>query len=258
MVDNCDPAGIIELDFSLVSADCKQTINKQHLTELGDRVQCLGNDRYFIPKFIHFQYGTLSVTCPAHKTVHKLVTTFAIKDCGLHHEYPTDRVTHTLQDKEKEKDRTSEGEVSKGEFVVHTLPDVFNRMKRDLMAEFGRADGDWDTGDDMALSPISRRPAALDELTILLDHRKLKGSYAVQDLKRLLMNWTENLDKARTQKKYAHIKPNETSRNHNPRLDGVSRNNSVNDYGAAAKRKLERQALETANRNASQAQGTGG
>lgn len=85
-----------------------------------------------------------------------------------------------------------------------TLPDVFVRMKQSLMAEFERSEGDWDMGDDAALSPVSRRPAALDELTLLLEYRKAKGSYAVQDLKRLLMNWTENLDKARTHKKYAN------------------------------------------------------
>jgi uncharacterized protein YdaU (DUF1376 family) len=42
----------------------------------------------------------------------------------------------------------------------------------------------------------------------------------------------------------------------NERLVGVSRNNAVNDYAAAAKRKLERQMVASANRASSQVEGT--
>jgi len=41
----------------------------------------------------------------------------------------------------------------------------------------------------------------------------------------------------------------------NPRLEGVSRNNAVNDYAAAAKRKLERQVAASANGSPPQAEG---
>lgn len=89
-----------------------------------------------------------------------------------------------------------------GGLLPNTSVEVFNRMKQSLMSEFQRAEGDWDMSDDAALSPVSRRPAALDELSELLAYRRDKGRYSVQDLKRLLMNWSENLDKARTNKKY--------------------------------------------------------
>ena len=48
---------------------------------------------------------------------------------------------------------------------------------------------------------------------------------------------------------------NETNPRHNPRNDGIAQ--GPTDYGQAAKRKLERQALEAAHRLASEAQGTG-
>jgi uncharacterized protein YdaU (DUF1376 family) len=59
-------------------------------------------------------------------------------------------------------------------------------------------------------------------------------------LARLLEEWSQTLDKARTYKPNANGK---TYQRPNPRLEGVSRN-PINDYAAGAKRKIERQDAE--------------
>lgn len=106
--DNCDAIGLIELDFGLVSSDCGQPINEKHISELGDRVQPLGNDRYFLTKFIYFQYGELSETCPPHRTIIKLANAHSLLRKGLYHEYPNARVSlpyRNGQDKKGQEDR---------------------------------------------------------------------------------------------------------------------------------------------------------
>jgi hypothetical protein len=62
-----------------------------------------------------------------------------------------------------------------------------------------------------------------------------------------LANWKKNFDAQRYANNPARVR-------HNPRNDGIAI--GPTDYGEAAKRKLERQALEARNREASEAQGT--
>lgn len=72
--DKCDPIGIVHLDFDLASLDLKQKVSTLHAEELGDeRLQNIGNSRYFITGFIYFQYGELSPTCPPHKKILQLI-----------------------------------------------------------------------------------------------------------------------------------------------------------------------------------------
>lgn len=135
--------------------------------------------------------------------------------------------------------------------------ETYERMKRALMEAFSRAPGDWDMADDACLSPVSRRPAALSEMAELLAYRESRGRFSAQDIKGLLNRWTEHLDKARSQKKFAKKGDDDARKRSNPRLEGVSRNNAVNDYAAAAKRKLEQQVAASQNGSPPKAEGTG-
>jgi uncharacterized phage protein (TIGR02220 family) len=102
LTDNCDKIGLIHIDFRLVSRDCRLPINEKHITELGDRVQALGNYRYFLPKFIQFQYGDLSPDCNPHKPILKLVQQHNLTRLALAYQYPTGTVQTTLQDKTRQ------------------------------------------------------------------------------------------------------------------------------------------------------------
>jgi len=101
---------------------------------------------------------------------------------------------------------------------------------------------------------VIKRPAWQDEVQIILAFNRVikpedRRFQLPFDLTRLLENWPETLDKAR------NYKPHEKHRKHNSRNDGVAI--GPTDYGEAAKRKLERQALEARNREAHEAQGNG-
>ena len=93
--DNCDAIGLVEIDFSLTSADCGQNITQAHMAELGDRVQRVSEKKFFLTKFINFQYGELNPSCPPHRTIIKLVEAHNLVRVGLHYRYPNATLTES-------------------------------------------------------------------------------------------------------------------------------------------------------------------
>lgn len=108
LLDHCDNVGLVEIDLDLVSQDCGITISQEHLLGLGDRLQQVDERKWFMPKFIRFQYGSLSAQCPAHKRVLESMARHGIVEDGESYYYPIHRVLipkKTGQDK-KGKDKT--------------------------------------------------------------------------------------------------------------------------------------------------------
>lgn len=68
MHDNCDSAGVIDLDLELASFLITEQVTSDDLVLFGDRIVLLENGKIHIPGFIPFQYGTLSKTCKPHKS----------------------------------------------------------------------------------------------------------------------------------------------------------------------------------------------
>lgn len=114
IIDHADHIGLVELDDEFVSQDCGLKITDKHIIELGDRIELVSGRKYYIPKFIHFQYGTLSESCPAHKKVIQSVKNNSLFCDSLGYHYPStrvvDRVTDTLQDINKDKDKEEDME----------------------------------------------------------------------------------------------------------------------------------------------------
>lgn len=102
LTDNCDNAGVIEVDLDLASFQIGYQYPINTLSEFGDRVQILPCGKHFIPKFIPFQYGQLSEECKAHKPVFASLEKHGIKG------YP--KGIDTLQEKEKEKEKETDKE----------------------------------------------------------------------------------------------------------------------------------------------------
>jgi hypothetical protein len=86
--DHCDIIGLIEIDLELVSHDCGMKITDQHLKELASRMQVLGRGKFFLTKFIEFQYGKLSGACKPHQRIIALIETHGITRNGLGYIYP--------------------------------------------------------------------------------------------------------------------------------------------------------------------------
>lgn len=102
ILDRCDNAGVINPDLDLASFQIGYQYPMDTLSVFGDRVVELESGKFFIPKFIEFQYGKLSKDCKAHKPIflslqkHDLIG------------YP--KGINTLQEKEKETDQEKEKE----------------------------------------------------------------------------------------------------------------------------------------------------
>jgi hypothetical protein len=148
-VDHCDNIGIVELDLDFVSKDCGLKINATHLSELGNRVESIGEDKYFLPKFIQFQYGQLSSSCPAHKKVLQALEMHCIVQDALGYHYPNARVTGrvivTLQDKDKDSTGKEEGNEGKQERppIDKARCSVAEAIAYTLELGLSAGDGEW-------------------------------------------------------------------------------------------------------------------
>jgi hypothetical protein len=105
LLDRCDNAGIIEPDIDLASFQTGCKFSLDTIAQFGDRVVVLPCGKFFIPKFILFQYGTLSRDCKAHNPIFASLQKHGLKG----YPYPMDRV----QEKEKEKVQEKETEKEK-------------------------------------------------------------------------------------------------------------------------------------------------
>lgn len=87
------------MDYEAIKFDMGYAVTEKHMAELGDRVEALDSGKYFVPKFIAFQYGELSESCPAHKPIFKAIHQHRLQyptaTLSLGYGYPT----ATLQDR---------------------------------------------------------------------------------------------------------------------------------------------------------------
>lgn len=106
LCDKADYAGVWAPNFRLASFQIGEQVDEASVTALGTRVTLLPSGKYLISKFIPFQYGKLSRSCPPHNNVfdalekHGLLEKFSK---GLL--YPTGRVTDRAQEEEEEEER---------------------------------------------------------------------------------------------------------------------------------------------------------
>lgn len=130
-------------------------------------------------------------------------------------------------------------------------------LLQELGVAFNRPLDQWPTDiEQRAAVELLKRPKLPEEKALILEFSK---RVAPEDrrfefpktLSKLLDSWSETLDKARI---YTPHATSQTRLRSNPRNDGIAI--GPTDYGEAAQRKLERQALEAANRAAREAQGT--
>lgn len=108
LLDKCNHAGIYKKSSKLEKCCLGFSITAETLKPFGDRVKPVDEDKFFIPKFVDFQYGVLNPSVNCHKSVlEELKRTLKeplIKGCS------------TLKDKDKDKDQVkviSEETISK-------------------------------------------------------------------------------------------------------------------------------------------------
>jgi len=112
LLDHCDNAGVIEPDIELAAFQVGHTMPDDALAMLGDRLVILPCGKWFIPKFIGFQYGELSRACKPHRPIFASLEHHGINATWLQ-EKGYAKGIHTLQEKEKEKEQEKETETDK-------------------------------------------------------------------------------------------------------------------------------------------------
>lgn len=93
LTDKCDCVGLMELDIDAATFHIGSKVDESHIAELESRLQRLKNGKFFIPKFIPFQYGKLSAECRAHGPVFKAIDLHGLTTDGIAYRYPINSVS---------------------------------------------------------------------------------------------------------------------------------------------------------------------
>ena len=128
------------------------------LLGFGDRIVNLPCGKWFIPKFIEFQYGKLSEDCKAHNPIFLSLEKHGIERVSIGYEYPLRKGLGKGKGKELLEEEENTGEKAKGtraEFVdfasCNGLPESDGEFLHDHFLESG-----WKRGNE----PIKNWKAA--------------------------------------------------------------------------------------------------
>lgn len=107
MLDACSHAGIWEADLELASLYTGYDYDESEVkSTFSDRIQIISIDKWFIPKFIFFQYGKLHTGSSIHNSVLKILDKYGLTQGyrTLEEEYSNSDVTtmDMVQDKDKD------------------------------------------------------------------------------------------------------------------------------------------------------------
>lgn len=135
LLDKCDSAGVWKVDFELAEFCLKQSLNEKELsTVFKNRIKIFENgERWFIPKFITFQYGNLDETCHPHKSIFKLLRSYKLEGYleGINTPNTRTRQDNTRQDKGLKKcfDENCGQMIAEKEFTKHMTEHTIQRHK---------------------------------------------------------------------------------------------------------------------------------
>lgn len=121
---NCDCAGVWKVNIRLAEfqTGCEFT-GRDLLEAFVGRLEPITGEKWLIVKFVAFQYGELSVNCPAHKPVFRKLEEHRVT---LPYRKPIDRLQEEEKEEDKEKDKEKEGagKMKKRQFAPPTLEEA--------------------------------------------------------------------------------------------------------------------------------------
>lgn len=131
LCDNCDAAGVIDLDLDIAAFHIGVEKDKLDVSKFGDRIERLECGKYWLTKFVKFQYGRLSEQCKAHGPALNLLKQHGLDD-RLSIPFPKGMERDKVQDKEKEKVQDKENTARENlptleafcDFYFAKLPDL--------------------------------------------------------------------------------------------------------------------------------------
>lgn len=131
ILDDCNHAGIWEVDFQIASIYCGTKIDPAPAREKfkGKYVEISNGTKWFIPDFILFQYGELNAENRAHNSVilllskYKLLGSYKVLVRGLQGRKDKDKD----MDMDKEKDKVKEKRVIKEKSISGLCSSIFKQ-----------------------------------------------------------------------------------------------------------------------------------
>jgi len=130
LCDRCDNAGVIEPDMELASFQIGYQYPMDTLSQFGERLVKLDAGKWFIPKFIEFQYGQLSRDCKAHKPIFTSLQKHCIQLdlIGYPKGINTLQEKETVQEKETEKEK-EEPRTNRKRYATHAEVVTYGRSQ---------------------------------------------------------------------------------------------------------------------------------
>ena len=142
LMTNCDHAGIYEPDLELMGFMIGSKITQKEIFDaLGDQISIIDGNKWFLVKFIPFQYGELHDNNNAHKSVMKRLNKYSI---DLDADQDLIRGSSASQDKDKDKVKGKVKEKKKNDFSLKSIDDLFiadlqsKNMDVDIKNEFDK------------------------------------------------------------------------------------------------------------------------
>lgn len=129
-ITKCNHAGILVLNKTLARIQIGCGDIETVLNEIGDRIIKISDDKYFIPKFIDFQYGTLKENNRVHVSVLDTLKKYNIKDLISPLQGGKDKDKDKDQDKDNKKNEKNLNDIDvdlnggEGEFKKTILSDI--------------------------------------------------------------------------------------------------------------------------------------
>jgi hypothetical protein len=107
ILDTCDHAGIWKVDFRLANFLTNESTDKTEAIRIyGDRVDVLSDEKWFIKKFIEFQYGELNPSVRLHASVINTLRQHGVKK-GVQGRVTKGLGRGLITPKDKDKDKVS-------------------------------------------------------------------------------------------------------------------------------------------------------
>jgi len=132
LLNTCDHAGIWKIDFELSSFCIGEKIEESAaIAFFGKRIVVLSSEKWFIPKFIEFQYGDLQ----ENNRVHQSVISILKKEGAYKGRNSTllgckDKDKDKDKDKNKDKDKDNNKELEKSPYSIfeYTILKMWNKV----------------------------------------------------------------------------------------------------------------------------------
>jgi len=146
LLDNCDHAGIYDADIESASFHIGIEYNKEEILETFNRkIVPFKQDKWFIPKFVEYQYGELNENNRAHLSVINILTKYNLLGSNK-------ALNSTLKgDKDKKQSKVKVKVKSKADQILELkenldilqdqFPEVYVKLEYDKFVDYLEANG---------------------------------------------------------------------------------------------------------------------